>query len=94
MSKVGTLLQIGFGYSGSRIVSHNLTSYGELVPMIPGRWADHRRARGLWMPLIFWLCPARFRWECLCCNKREGAGCSLLVWFIKFINTESPRHPV
>eukprot|EP01006_Ploeotia_vitrea_P053679 TRINITY_DN67807_c3_g13_i1.p1 TRINITY_DN67807_c3_g13~~TRINITY_DN67807_c3_g13_i1.p1 ORF type:complete len:860 (-),score=471.20 TRINITY_DN67807_c3_g13_i1:69-2648(-) len=37
LSKIGVLLQIGFGAAGSSIISHNLSASGELVPMVAGR---------------------------------------------------------
>ena len=34
--KIGHLLALGFGEAGSRIIKQNLTTTGEMNPMIPG----------------------------------------------------------
>ena len=37
LSKIGGLLQIGFGQAGDEIIGQNMGGNGELDPMIPGK---------------------------------------------------------
>jgi hypothetical protein len=37
ITKISTLLILGFGEAGSNIVSHSLSQFGELDPMLPGK---------------------------------------------------------
>ena len=37
ITKISTLLILGFGEAGSTIVSQSLSQFGELDPMIPGK---------------------------------------------------------
>ena len=37
ISRIGTLLQIGFGEAGAEIIASNLSQGGAIDPMVPGR---------------------------------------------------------